>query len=110
MKILKIKFTQEEENHIFDSLIERFDLNNSDIFGRGQTIEFDLNELVSIESRLELYQEGYNETDTNAQIITCQTVCKFKINFFIDDEEVDVKLNNVVNESIVDKINNYYRI
>ena len=110
MKILKIQFAQEEENQIFDSLIEKFDLNNSDIFGRGQTVEFDLNELVSIESRLELYQEGYNETDTNAPIITNRFVMCFDLFFFIDDEEVDVKLNNVVNESIVDKINNYYRI
>lgn len=110
MKILKVKLSEEEENQIFDSLIERFDINNSDIFEKGQTIEFDFNELVSVESTLELYQESYVESDTNSQIITCQTVCKFKINFFIDFEEVNAEMINTCGKCLEDKISEYYRI
>lgn len=110
MKILKVQFTEEEEKQIFYALTERFDLNNSNIFGKGQTIEFSLNELVEVEATLDLYQYGYYEKDTNASIITERSVGKFKLTFFIDGEEIDVKRISKVNESIEDKINNFYRI
>lgn len=110
MKILKVQFTEEEEKQLFDALTERFDLNNSDIFGKGQTIEFSLNELVEVEATLELYQDGYIEDDTNAEVITERSVGKFKLTFFIDGEEVNVERISKVNESIENKINNFYRI
>ena len=104
MQIEKVKFTDEEINQIFDSLIERFDLNNSNVFEKGQTIEFELNELINIESTLELYNEGYYESETNAPIISSQSVIKFKLAFLYDGDEVKT------NCDLEERINNHYRI
>lgn len=112
MKILKIQFTQEEENQIFDSLIERFDVNDSDIYSKhGKTIDFELNELIDMQATLELYNEGYIEQDTNAGIISERCVIKFKY-FFTDKEgdEVHAEMINECGKCLDDRISDYYRI
>lgn len=110
MKTLKKSISQEEENQIFDSLIEKFDLNKSDIFAKGQTINFPFTEDVEVWATLDLYQYGYIEDDTNASIITERYVCKFTLDFYIAGETIEVLRNNKVNESIEDKVSNNYRI
>jgi len=110
MKTLKVSISQEEENQIFNSLIERFNLEKSDIWEKGQEINFLITEDVEIYATIELYQDGYLESDTNAVIITSQSVCKFVINFFIDGDEIEVIRNNKIVECIEDRINDYYRI
>lgn len=110
MKTLKIAISQEEENKIFDKLIEKFDLNKSDIFAKGQEINFPFTEEIEIWSTVELYQDSYTEDDTNAGIVTEQFVMKFSLDFMIDGEEIEVVKNEVCNESISDRIYNHFRI
>ena len=110
MQITAIKFTEDEEKQLFDSLIERFDLNDSAVYGRGLTIFFKINDLIEVESTLELYNEGYKEYETGADVISMQCVVKFELYFWNEEgEEVKAKLNNKSGESIYDKISEYYR-
>jgi hypothetical protein len=110
MQITAIKFTEDEEKQLFDTLVERFDLTNSNVFEKGQEIEFRINELIECTSFLELYAEGYIEPETNACIFNSQSVVKFELYFWNEEgEEVKAKLNNKSGESIYDKISEYYR-
>jgi len=105
MQIEKVKFTEDEIQQVFDSLIERFDLDNSNVFEKGQEIEFRINELIECTSFLSLYNEGYIETDTNAEIINSQSVVKFVLTFWDNDgNEVETNCN------LEERINNHYRI
>lgn len=111
MQITAIKLTEEEENQIFNTLIEKFDLNRSDIFEKGQTIEFSIDDLIELESTLELYNEGYVESDTNAPIINSQCVIKFKLTFYnFEGNEVKAEMINTSGKCLEDRISEYYRI
>lgn len=123
MKILKVELSEEEQNQIFDSLIERFNLNKSDIYDNGQEINFNLTDEIEIWSKLELYAECHLEEDTNAGIMDCRYVNKFEFDLFIDGESIDYVLEDVNFKSEIDgkfhtkkadefeeRISNYYRI
>ena len=115
MKILKISLSEDEQITIYDQLITRFNEEDS-----VQKIEFTLydllpfiiaaryeyvSDLFSVESELELYTE-YADFDENHQTeIISRSVLKFRITFFYDSEEVEVKDLN-----IEDRIKKYYEI
>lgn len=106
MKIVKVEFTTEEQDQIFESLTEKFDINDSDLYSKnGKTIEFELNEIINIECTLEFYSEGYLEKDTNAEVISQRSIIKFKLLFFDNDgNQVET------NVDLEEKISDYYRI
>lgn len=111
MKILKVKFSEEEEDQIFNSLIERFDINNSDIYSRsGQTIDFELNELIDMQATLELYAEGSIDENNQGSLIS---QCVLKFTYFFTDKEGDEVQAEMINESgkcLDDRISDHYRI
>jgi len=111
MKIEKISFTQDEENQIFDALTERFDLNKSDIWTKhGQTVIFDLNELLEVEAKLELYNEC-SVDENNQGTIIFQSVIKFGIHFYDKDgDEVKAKMISRCGKCLHDRITNHYTI
>ena len=111
-KTLKVELSEDDENQIFDHLIgkEGFDLRKSDIFGKGQNIKFKITKKVKVGAKLELYNEGHIEPETNADIITHQSVNKFEIWFMIDGEEIEVVRENACGKCLEDRINEKYRI
>lgn len=107
MKIEKITFSQDELDQIFDSLTEQFNTDNSDIYGKGQTVTFMLNDFVEVEAKMDLSIE-YSDVDENGQsYINSRSVCSFKIGCFYDGEELKT---NLWKSNIDDKIYDYYRI
>lgn len=89
MKILSIKFSETEQTQIFNELVNRFD--DSRVFERGMEIEFNTFGDLNCVAFLELYNEGYNDRDTNDQVITQQSVVKFTINFYdLEGDEIHV--------------------
>ena len=102
MKILKVELSEQEQNQIFDSLIERFDLNKSDTYENGHEIDFNLTDEIEVWSKLELYAEGHLEEDTNAGIMDCQYVNKFEFDLFIDGESIEYVLSEVNYTSKID--------
>lgn len=111
MKIKKVSFSEEEENQIFDALIERFDLTKSDIWTKyGQTVIFDLNELIEVEAKIELYNEGSTDENNQGSTIS-QSVVKFKITFFSKEgDEVQAEMISTCGKCLDDRISNHYRI
>lgn len=99
-KTLKIELSEDEQNQIFDSLIERFDPE----VATKQEIEFVITEEVTVYAELSLDIE-YFEKDENNQTSMCDRSASFKIWFMIDGEEIEVKDWN-----IEDRINDHYRI
>ena len=121
MKILKISLDKSEEDQIFNWLTSTFDLNNSEIFNkRGQTINTALQAVVNgvtvnqplfeLDANLELYQSGYKEPETNAEVITERNVVKFRLTFYYDNEEIEVVMDNRCGSCIEDRINDFYMI
>jgi len=107
MKIKSIELSNEEFVEVYETLINKFDLSYENIWMKGQSVEFELNDLIFVESKLSLDQDSYMELDTNAHIINSQSVCTFEINFYYDGEEVN---SNYCNSDLDDKIRDYYRI
>lgn len=100
MKILQIELSADEQQFIYDGLIKRF--NTEDAI---QKVNFGLGAEIEGESLLELYTE-YPEPDENNQTaISSRSVVKFRITFFHDGEEVQVK-----DWDIEDRIKKYYEI
>lgn len=111
-KILKVELSEDEENFVFAKMIEIFDTDNSEIFGKGQEINFPLNETIEVWAKLELYRE-YSEPDENNQShITEQNafMSKFELSFMIDGEEIEVVRENRTGECLEDRIEVNYRI
>lgn len=112
LDIVKIKFSKESEDELFNLLTSKFDINDSDLYSRGgKTIDLELTDLIDIQATLELYSEGYVEEDTNASIISERCVIKFKY-FFTNKEgdEVQAEMINTCGDCIDDRISDYYRI
>lgn len=113
MKILKVELSEEEENFIFEKMVEMFDLDRSEIFETGQEINFPLNETIEVWAKLELYRES-SEPDENNQIyITEQNamMSKFKLGFFIGGDEIQVKRESRgCGKCLEDRIEVNYRI
>lgn len=106
MKITAIEFSTNELDQIYNSLIERFDLEKGDIYTKGQIVEFNLTEEVQIESKIDLLIEGDIDENNQASIIS-QSVCNFRITVFYDGSEVR---SNIYSSDIEYKIRNYYKI
>ena len=110
MKITKVSFSEAEENQIFDALIERFDLNQSDVYHLGQTVIFDLNEILEVEAKLELYNEGSLDENNQGEIIS-QSVIGFSIHFYDKDgDEVLAERQNISGLCLEDRIEIHYTI
>ena len=110
IKTLKIELPSETEDEIFKTLIDKFDLSRSDIWGKGQEINFPITEEVECYAKMDLYQDGETDTETGVKTITEQFVVKFNIDFFIDGESIEVKMITTCDKSIDDRIRKAYRI
>jgi len=94
-KILKVELSEDDQNEILKTLIDKFDLNSSDIWGIGQEITFSITDEIEAWSRVVLYRDGYLEEDTNAPIIVEQSVSNFEFDLFIDGESIEYQLSDV---------------
>jgi hypothetical protein len=102
MQITAIKFTEDEEKQIFNTLIEKFNPQKCAENKNGHTIEFNVNDLIEIEATLSLNVE-YSEYDSNHQSSPIDVYTQFKMTFYNNDEEV----SGMENSSIYTMIETY---
>lgn len=111
LDIVKIKFSKESEDELFNLLTSKFDVNDSDLYSRGgKTIDLELTDLIDIQATLELYSEGSIDENNQGSVIS-QCVIKFTY-FFTNKEgdEVEAEMINRCGDCIDDRISDYYRI
>lgn len=104
-KILKVELSEEDQNEIFQILTDKFDLNNSDIWRKGQEINFPITEDIECWSKIDLYAEFTEPDEHNQTSKISQSVGRFYFDLFIDGESIEVKDWN-----IDDRIREFYHI
>jgi hypothetical protein len=102
MKILAIELSNDEENKIFDTLIEKFDPQLCAHKLKGQEVNFPVNEQIEIYATLNLNVE-YSEFDSNHQTSPIYVYSSFIIDFYHDGNEV----KGMENSNIYNKIENH---
>jgi len=103
MQIEKIKLSLDEQNQIFNNLIEKFRLINSNVYDIGESINFNLNELIEIDAFLKLYSDYSDSDENNQSFLISQSVARFNMEFYHEGTEIETNCN------VYDKINKYYR-
>ena len=81
MKIKAIELTKEEEDQIFEKLIEMFDPQSCAQSTKGIEINFPLNDQIDVYATLDLNVE-YDEFDSNHQCSPIDVYSTFKMDFY----------------------------
>ena len=110
MQISRIKINDFEAEQIINIIYQKLDYQDNLLYTKGQKISFDFSkvnpgvEFLECEAFILIYQEGYTEDGTNADIITFRIVEKFELTIFYDGMGVKINSPIDIEESLKNKI------